>query len=570
MFPQKMEDKKQIVNKPKNVFNEIRLKIEYKNDILKTIEHNREYVKDKIKELPIKFSIQLHIQYEKPGDFDDILQRWISTKQIELFNITDFDNKYNNVMERLTEAITEASLKGSGWTTGEVLEVKLQTSKYSPIKGSSYFPLCKELKNKTAIVNVQNKDNKCFMWSILAHLHQSSNHPERITQYKEYVTELNFKDISFPVQLEDIDKFEEQNKPITVNVYKWEGELKVLRVSENSPTIDIEFENLKHIDLLLITDPNNPDHQHYTLIKNMSRLINNVTKNGHKTYFCRRCLKRLNTIQQIAEHKKSCKSTTDVETVKVLPKEGSKVSFKNIHKQFKHPYVVYADFECLLFKEPGVTTNQTFTIQKHEPCSYGYIVVRSDGNVKDPVIYRGENAAKHFLQEMNTLYEELVKNLKNPKDMILTDQDKKDFKYATKCHICEKCFNDGEKKVRDHDHITGQYRGAAHNKCNLDYAIKIINYKLPIFFHNLKGYDSHIIMQAVSEEYKKIFLIAETDEKYKTFTLNNLSFYDSMQHLLSSLSSLALSLNEYPITSKYFKDPSLIRKGVYPYEYMDL
>ena len=114
--------------------------------------------------------------------------------------------------------------------------------------------------------------------------------------------------------------------------------------------------------------------------------------------------------QQADKHIKTCKTPTDVETVKVLPEPGSKVSFKNIHRQFKHPYVVYADFECLLIKEHSVTTNQTFTIQRHEPCSFGYIVVRSDGAVKDPVIYRGVNAARKFLQEMNKLHEELVKN----------------------------------------------------------------------------------------------------------------------------------------------------------------
>ena len=92
-------------------------------------------------------------------------------------------------------------------------------------------------------------------------------------------------------------------------------------------------------------------------------------------------------------------------------------------------------------------------------------------------------------------------------------------------------------------------------------------------------------MQAITDEHKKVYLIAETDEKYKTFTLDDkFSFYDSMQHLIASLSSLAENLDsqqkseikslditkkDYPITSKYFEDPSMIGKGVYPYEYVD-
>ena len=62
--------------------------------------------------------------------------------------ISDFDNKYDKAIERLNDAIAEATLKGSGWSTGKILELKLQTAKYKPIKGSSYFPLCKELQNK--------------------------------------------------------------------------------------------------------------------------------------------------------------------------------------------------------------------------------------------------------------------------------------------------------------------------------------------------------------------------------------------------------------------------------------
>ncbi|KAL8580027.1 hypothetical protein ACOMHN_061348 [Nucella lapillus] len=58
-----------------------------------------------------------------------------------------------------------------------------------------------------------------------------------------------------------------------------------------------------------------------------------------------------------------------------------------------------------------------------------------------------------------------------------------------------------------------------------------------------------------------------------TFTLNQLSFYDSAQHMMGALQSLAGSLSICPITEEYFAsqnfDPSLVRKGVYPYEYMD-
>jgi hypothetical protein len=76
----------------------------------------------------------------------------------------------------------------------------------------------------------------------------------------------------------------------------------------------------------------------------------------------------------------------------------------------------------------------------------------------------------------------------------MTESDIDDFHTASCCWICSKPFIDTDIRVRDHDHVTGKYRGAAHQKCNLDFAVKIKQYKLPIFIHNLRGYDSHLIL----------------------------------------------------------------------------
>ena len=79
---------------------------------------------------------------------------------------------------------------------------------------------------------------------------------------------------------------------------------------------------------------------------------------------------------------------------------------------------------------------------------------------------------------------------------------KESFQSSTVCFICERIFRAGEEnpdkeKVRDHCHITGRYRGAAHNKCNLSWQISAQRLKIPVVFHNLKGYDCHLIMQKI-------------------------------------------------------------------------
>jgi hypothetical protein len=180
--------------------------------------------------------------------------------------------------------------------------------------------------------------------------------------------------------------------------------------------------------------------------------------------------------------------------------------------------------------------------------------------------------------------------------------DRRDFKTATKCFICgqdfkegdKKCrdgsltqatLSDGRRKVRDHCHFTGKYRGCAHDDCNLQFSMRY--YKIPVFLHNLKNYDSHLIIERANElsERAKIDVIALNSEKFITFAFKNLCFKDSFSFLSSSLDKL-VKLSKYEDGNKKenwqnnFKfskrnpyvgndeDLDLLTdKGVYPYDY---
>ena len=88
----------------------------------------------------------------------------------------------------------------------------------------------------------------------------------------------------------------------------------------------------------------------------------------------------------------------------------------------------------------------------------------------------------------------------------MTNRDEKAFKKATHCHICGRKYKPDEEEnipVRDHCHITGKYRGSAHKNCNLKLQISAEKIKIPVIFHNLKGYDSHFIIQQLGELIKE-------------------------------------------------------------------
>ena len=192
-----------------------------------------------------------------------------------------------------------------------------------------------------------------------------------------------------------------------------------------------------------------------------------------------------------------------------------------------------------------------------------------------------------MLDEVKYCKNIMKKEFNKPLRMTKEDEDK--FQKANECYICNKKYTNEDIRVRDHCHITGKYRGSAHQECNLKLRVNPEELKMPVIFHNLRGYDSHFIMQeigAIVKEYEytnkkgqkcqmNINAIPNNMEKYMAFMLGNrLTFIDSLQFMSSSLEKLVSNLPRQSLkyTSKRFEGEKLdlmARKGVYPYDYMD-
>ena len=133
--------------------------------------------------------------------------------------------------------------------------------------------------------------------------------------------------------------------------------------------------------------------------------------------------------------------------------------------------------------------------------------------------------------------------------------------------------NNNKDKVRDHCHITGKFRGAAHKECNSKLRI---SRKLPIIFHNLEGYDGHLIFRELNN-FKDIDVpvIPKLNERYMSIIVNrNIIFLDSLQFLKASLDSLAGNLQDTDfkhLLSEFPEDKLdlLRKKDAYPYEWVD-
>ena len=150
------------------------------------------------------------------------------------------------------------------------------------------------------------------------------------------------------------------------------------------------------------------------------------------------------------------------------------------------------------------------------------MVVRSDGKTQPPELYRGPDAAKHFMNALNVEDGQMKAVLANPEPMHMTPEDHKSHANAPDCHVCNKALNGDS--LRHHCHITGKYRGAVHDSCNLKLRLCSKTTTMLVVFHNLRGYESHLIMQAISETAWKITCIPNNTEKCISSSLRQLRF----------------------------------------------
>ena len=107
----------------------------------------------------------------------------------------------------------------------------------------------------------------------------------------------------------------------------------------------------------------------------------------------------------------------------------------------------------------------------------------------------GPDAIRTLFEALAEEEEERIKDDLVERDMIITEQQQGEFRNASECWACHSPL--GDDRVRDHDHITGLYRGAAHASCNLKMRIVRNTQIIPVIFHNLKGYDGHLLISSI-------------------------------------------------------------------------
>ncbi len=519
---------------------------------------------------------------------------------------------YDEMRDRMLENLSEFQRNGSGWRLKSIHGLEISITKFDPLSGSGYSKLPTCIAKKNIVINMKNEDNQCFKWAVTRALNPADGNPNRITnELKEQTKKYNWEGITFPTSLKEIKVWEENND-VNVNVFAY----------------DEDEKNLYTIRIGELRDPNKTinlylhDDNHYCVIKDLSRLVSaQLSKKDHGKDICLRCLNAFGRLtkkerQEDPERKSLLEKHTEVCSGEKLqhtayPKLGDTVRFRNYERLHDVPFVVYADFECFVkpleTEEKNPTQSYTTQYQSHVPSGFCYVIkcmdetAYSTKTVLKTASHEGEDMGKLFVETLSEDLKPIYEILKNPKPMIISEFEKDQHKNTKSCYACGDEFgtlrtnerNEKEEKVikyADHCHITGKYRGAACDKCIL--RMKVPKF-VPVLFHNLEGYDSHLFVKSLGLKKGDIKCIPKTDEKYISFSKNvpmetflskddkekticlEMRFLDSIKFMNKSLDALAKTLGKDQfgtLTNQMSVDAEslelLKRKGVFPYEHM--
>jgi hypothetical protein len=533
----------------------------------------------------IKCAIAYHaefLKYDVDGqviDMDEICIRRNDATLTKLEDVRDFLISCREHAEMRIEDFTQS---GSGWQLNDILGTDLLVSNCPPLNGAcSPLTISSEAQLKKIKSDARNEGNACFVEAVASSLANSVD--SKVIQ--DFIIKNIQVNIDLPALVKDIPKFERHNSHLNfrVNVIREEG-------GKLFPYHRSKGSGKKVINLLLFrTLFRKKRRHHYALITDIDKFLRRVYKGANnrteyeKSYHCINCLCKFGSRHAKMMHTQDC---NDVGSSKVkVPPKNSFVYFDKYLTQFKIPIIGFFDFESIQSKNEfecmrcmsNECMHRTKTEATHEPICYSLILLTRKGKILYQNQYFGKDCAFMLVKELldlePLLHAEIMENI----PMKISDEEQECFDKATYCHICMKKFEDGT-KVRDHNHLSGRYMGAAHSNCNLN---RKEPRRIKLFAHNLQGYDSHLILNHLRSDDRIVSIrgLANNMQKMKTFSINSYDFIDSFAFMPTSLDSMVSNLgsdhkfrilHQSGLTrGKASTRKLLMKKGIFPYEYIE-
>jgi hypothetical protein len=580
---------------------------------------------------PFSSHIELCIVFNKSTG--EKYKHWAHSKNDKpITHITHLTEYIDSLIDYFTSYVAEYEGCGSDLIYEELPRLTIRLKHFNPSTGSSYIRLPDQVLNTRAYINIQNNNNECFKYAIASALHPPNNHIERPKQYEKYFDEINFTCMTFPLQLSKkvFKNFEEHNANLpSLNIHCLNN------YNDKLPFpyyYSIKEPNAPNAINLLYFQNEDKSMGHYVWMRHIGRALKTLTKHKTAAYICVKCYTKYLSREALTAHDAKCLMGEDPQIremphCKIHDSNTSKCSackytrtlqFRHFKAQQEIPVLMICDTEAITEPrhEKVVDTQMTILAEQH---GIGYCIYFLVADYYKPyfpeyvdkiITYTGADMAKHLLKNIK-YHTEAISNIVQEYDMPIENITSEHLDVlrvnglilennVKVCHIC-KCNINQNQCVADHCHFSGHFRGFAHKACNFEYTIK--NKAVPIIFHNFRGYDCKMLIEAVrdfpsvtfapvmenSEKIKCMFMVWGNDKfKYKC------KFIDSFMHMSTSLDQLVQDLADYkcdkmsftdhitntditklrisfPAVSAHFKNDQqfklILRKGVFPYEW---
>lgn len=254
----------------------------------------------------------------------------------------------------------------------------------------------------------------------------------------------------------------------------------------------------------------------HLILKNQHTSTYYYSSLTHK-FFCELCLSDFGSEQLLNVHYKYCKRQSFPQSVYCPTEENALCKFCNYKKSLHCPFVIIADIEAILVSAPSSTNFNVLHI--HKPISVGFQIISFHPNYDgtNVCIYKGESCLIRFLTATKDEMDIMHAYISNICPMIaLTGVEMCNCNSEVNCFICQEQFSGAGalQKVQDHCHMTGLYRSAVHSSCNVNLRFVPHRMKIPVFFHNGRKYDSHMLIKAMSHFDHPINVIPKNMELY--------------------------------------------------------
>jgi len=525
-------------------------------------------------------------------------------KQSNIHRPEDIEINVNRMVAKIADKIETIVKGGSGWVIEKIKTTRLNVSSYKPANGRAFFPLDKVFMNRRCLYIPQNKDDLCA-WYCLVYGAESKNikiKPERIENLLKFKEKYPIDPALFPLEatvntrwIEALEKLFQTNIHIHVTTVQKPNDTDTIIVSKSSYP--------KITDLLLIQDVNT-GQRHFALIKDYNAFRGD---GKNKAHVCRNCSHKFNRQKDYDAHVPLCLRNETTRTT--LPKPDKNIcKFRSHGNKQLSPYTIIWDTETYFVPKGNKKGKNSLVVAEHRPTGVFALVHSTyENKVIKTFYHRGESSVKEFVNMVTDYVDDLSHDVfDHPKPLHMTPSDWKNYKDTDKCYVCDEPFASYEeceqyykehkkphkkRKVKDHCHFTGKYRGSACNECNLQLKVKRV---VPAIAHNFKGYDSHFLVQILGTDspFDDIKIIPTNTEQFLQVTgkmgcvennMMEVKFMDSMCHLSSGLDKLVklLSDDDLVSTKEFIRslstddDDFAVKwelaktKGVYPYEYFD-